>query len=93
MGMREIAEEAERILSEEGWWKGGEPRNGVPCLGLALSKACPVQAQILVSRLVVEIADILFPERYVRTIPAFNDHPDTTRENVSLVLKHLAEET
>jgi hypothetical protein len=88
--MREIAENAEKVLETEGWWKGTEPRTDVPCLGLALSKVVKSEHQVTISRQVNLIIRSLFPDRDRNSIPFFNDHPDTTREDISLVLKHLA---
>lgn len=89
--MREIAENAEKVLETEGWWKGTEPWTGVPCLALALSKVVKSEHQVTISRKVNLIIRSLFPGRDQNSIPFFNDHPDTTREDISLVLKHLGE--
>lgn len=44
-----------------------------------------------VSRAVLAAVNTLFPERGGRTIPSFNDHPDTTREDIYLALKTAIE--
>jgi hypothetical protein len=99
---RWIAANALRNLDERGWNKGaGEGKGGEWCMAYAMHANCSlIDSGILtwpdLTRAHIEAArviDGLFPERarLFASVPWFNDHPDTTEEDVRLVLKFLAE--
>lgn len=92
MDLREIAERAERELSEHGWCKGSfEKSSGEICLSSAFRIAFGSGAYSLSYENILRVIRGLFPGRDYSAVSAFNDHPDTTREDISLVLKHLGE--
>jgi hypothetical protein len=92
--MREIAMAAEAELREHGWCQHAfVDDSGRICLSMALNRAGE-GIQIPYSRHYREIMMViqgLFPGRDCHLVIGFNDSPDTTREDVFLVLKHLQE--
>ena len=99
--MKTVLREAKQILDEKGWIKGDYKNLDVPdlpmgfCLVGALSEVllggrmeaesvgC-VEAEIL-----LEVIAEQFPDRKgtYGDIPTFNDHEDTTRADIDLVLE------
>jgi hypothetical protein len=98
--MREIAERAGEILDRRGWTQRILEEGGGTCLGVALRDALAFSREedddIFMSgfsEVFAEAASLIreyFPGRSPDglVIP-FNDHPDTTREDVDLILKHM----
>jgi hypothetical protein len=95
VGTREVLEQTGAQLDRYGWGKAPFP-GGKICLAIALSQAAPGltignHAYLAVRK---QIA-MLFPDRHVGGayyIADFNDHPDTTEEDIRLVLKHALED-
>jgi len=91
-------ENAREWLDEHGWKKGsgGDDRGvGAGCVQDALYYGNNRTVLMSAYRRVAEIADELFPGRIAHGVAfphTWNDHPDTTEEDVRLVLKHLAAE-
>lgn len=90
----------EKLTPKENWWDGrGHRLPGQLCLGMALRDVLLEHGEVTAyageytetERMVKVITDSLFPERGTRSIPTFNDHEDTTYEDVMLVVKHLEE--
>jgi hypothetical protein len=82
-------------LRRKGWWKDGQP--------LTATSECMITAQLRPSlRLDEATAAVIreqYPERlghqrgpgyYVADVIAFNDHPDTTFDDVQAVLEKVA---
>ena len=108
MDNKELADGLREILTPEVWWSGDEPyQPGKHCLGTATGayyqslgryNGVRIEQTIAATRRLLEIIEDLFPGRAVSNglpvpnIPAFNDHPDTTYEDVLLVIKHLGSE-
>jgi hypothetical protein len=81
-----IFDRALDLLDKFGWAKFPEFGTKSLCLGLAMSKtACTAQDCEIIEAIIVERypGRIREPDFY----PFFNDHPDTTEEDVRLVLK------
>jgi hypothetical protein len=102
-GAREILELTGPELDRHGWGKGPELGGGKVCLGIAMMEAATrlggscLSIESPYTAVTRQIARH-FPGRYafqrpgLYTIPAFNDHPDTTEEDIRLVLKHALED-
>jgi hypothetical protein len=100
MSAREDARTAIAMLRERGWSKGSAiDGEGRVCMAVALNdgevKVTPEgfwrngATWYTVLRLIAE----MYPGRVKHlTVADFNDHPDTTLEDIMLVLKHMAEE-
>ena len=88
------------VLDQFGWIKGEIYRHGQGyCLWGAIVKSCNGGVTSDVTGLTNKTSDViseLFPTRvrggFDSPIPNFNDHPDTTLEDVKLVLKHVESE-
>lgn len=97
----EAAEAAISMLEEKGWSKGAAVGpGGSVCMAVALCDGKQLPDSMDMFRVFTDrnwsaMSCILrlFPERLPlgKRIADFNDHPDTTREDVLLVLKHMAE--
>lgn len=97
MDVKEIAERAMKEIREKGWCKNSfRKETGEICLATAFHDACQ---SLGVSSVVyattwylqfVQTIGTLFPDRRAGLLLSFNDHPDTTEEDILLVLKHLA---
>lgn len=98
---RKTAENAISLLREKGWSKGSATGpDGSICMAVALCEGKvhtddmdELSAFTASSWDAMTYIRRLFPERMSPwdRIADFNDHPDTTREDVLLVLKHMAE--
>jgi hypothetical protein len=90
--MNDIAAQAEELIRERGWWNGQGTPGRKACLGMALAL---VSQDSSVYARAAGIAAGLFPGRDIpQTLNGlfrFNDHPDTTEEDVILVLRELAD--
>jgi hypothetical protein len=91
--MNDIAVKAEALIREHGWWNGQGVPGGKTCLGMALAF---VSADSSVYSRTAGVAAGLFPSREIplslNGLFRFNDHPETTEEDVILVLRGLAQE-
>jgi hypothetical protein len=81
------------LLDESGWTKFplADASRIKLCLGLAMGIAwCTPQDCDVIDRIIAE----RYPDRFwdVNVYPHFNDHPDTTEEDVRLVLKLASDE-
>lgn len=95
-----VYDKARAVLREQGWAKhtpvstAPVDHSGPACLHLALCVAQGIQGtyDTPASRTLADIVNAEFPERNEssRCFYAFNDHPDTTREDVDLVLDKAA---
>lgn len=92
-----VEREAIEVLKTVGWGKGlYVSSDGKRCLMGAISRASITQPMSNVRRTLTNIEDIIleqFPERFISLgaiTPNFNDHPDTTLEDVILVLEKAA---
>lgn len=92
--MRAPAENPHRkaieVLAERGWTKGTlEDANGVCIIG-----ACLHAYRFFELSPIRDVVEEQYPERVKRPgfspVAAFNDHPDTTLEDVILVLEKAA---
>lgn len=84
-------------LETKGWTKGSSVNyaSGAVCVASALADNCePGQRTWTTAyKAILAAIGLLFPERvpedpHIMEIVSFNDHPDTTYEDVVLVLKH-----
>jgi hypothetical protein len=98
-GAREALELAGAELDRHGWGKGPELAEGKLCLGIAMMAAASRLGCLYITgspayEAVREQIMQHFPGRggWYCSIPAFNDHPDTTEEDIRLVLKHALED-
>ena len=104
MDNRELAGRLRDMLTPERWWNGTAKSTGTVCLGIAVGEIFldaekdnerRIQITADANQQVLDIIEELFPGRSYspiwggQVIPAFNDHPDTTYEDVLLVIKHL----
>jgi hypothetical protein len=90
----------ERELERHGWCERGPyDSDGRICLVVAISQVLAAGADELplhctespgwhLNNMASEVAASLFPGRGDHAYEV-NDHPDTTREDISLILKHL----
>lgn len=100
MNNKEVAEKIQEILTPEKWFTDGNYKSGKLCLAMAVTSVFVTKDQglsqehinsvVAIDEKLMEIVRELFPERLARNnIPCFNDHPDTTYEDVMLVVKHF----
>lgn len=99
--VREAAAAAISMLEEKGWSKHAAiGPDGSVCMVAALCNGKLFTSDMNALRVFTDrsfsamtLIQRLFPERMPpgKRIADFNDHPDTTREDVLLVLKHMAE--
>lgn len=92
----QIAQQALKELDERGWHQGGlvDPYSGRICAAGALRYAMEklqLTGHVAIYEIVTHKIRELFPDR-PHIISTFNDMPQTTEEDVRLLLKHVAEE-
>lgn len=88
--MSAFADDMESVLNEKGWIKGKMVTEDGVCL-VGAYRTLLYDGRSYPTQRVKDAIRELFPERSgncTSTMPFFNDHPDTTREDVSLVIKH-----
>jgi len=99
MSVREDARTAISLLRERGWSKGSAvDGEGRVCMAVALNggevAVTPegFRFNVMTWHTALSLITSIFPGRTGnRTVADFNDHPDTTLEDIMLVLKHMAE--
>jgi len=75
-----------QYMNEHGWCKGSYIRNGEVCMvGAILHGSGSIDRAILYKALTFSWLE-LFPKRFTGGLTSANDHPDTTRADISKVM-------
>lgn len=92
MTSKATAQDVMDVLNERGWCQGAlEAVDGRVCLMGAMNVASFGNSQAVASHASLHGKVIHYlHEKHNQTVPGYNDHPDTTLEDIMMVLKEVA---